>query len=43
VIKAMEVTEKRIFITLTPDLDLEIWGQCYKTFYGRKLRLFAIS
>jgi hypothetical protein len=22
---------------------LDIWGQCYKTFYGRKLRLFKIS
>jgi hypothetical protein len=20
----------------------DIWGQCYKTFYGRKLRLFII-
>ncbi len=22
---------------------LQAWGQCYKTFYGRKLRLFIIS
>ncbi len=25
------------------DVGLNIWGQCYKTSYGRKLRLFIVS
>jgi hypothetical protein len=43
---------KKRFITLTPEqenssgvLDAagDSWGQCYKTFYSRKLRIFALS
>jgi hypothetical protein len=29
--------------TCTVDAVGDIWGQCYKTFYSRKLRLFLIS
>jgi hypothetical protein len=30
------------FYIMTPGIAA-IWGQCYKTFYGRKLRIFIIS
>ncbi len=38
-----EVTMKKDYITLVPNIERHSWVKSYKTFYHRNLQIFVIS